>query len=248
MVCSAQVTQEEIDSKEQPLILLVEEHKITADIERDYFLGAGFRILVAHTVDEMRTLVAENSVDLLMIDVGFGRDKGLLLLEQARRSGKNPGMKVLVSSVVGSPEIRSAAMKAGADGFLAKPAPRPKILKEIKGLVSQKSRDSERIRKNFEVEVAVKNGAPLRLQSLDLSEDGIHLQAVSDFPAVGSSVSLTLHLPECADPVVLDGVVVRHTAEGLGVKFVAVSRSAKRHIDKFLLAHTMEGRATAYYL
>jgi two-component system chemotaxis response regulator CheY len=231
-----------------PVVLLVDDARITADIDKSFFVSAGFRVLVATTLAEVLDLVASNSVDLMMIDVAFAKEQGLVVMREARKLSSRKEMKVLVTSLSGAAEMRAQAEKAGADGFLVKPAPRQKVLKEVKALTSQAVRDAERVRESLEV-VLTWEGKKFAARSLDISEDGIHLVVEGKLPPVGTELHLEIVTGrEAGSAVLVDGRVVRHTKEGFGVRFAELRRNEKRTLDKFLLAHSMESRASQYYL
>lgn len=229
-----------------PLLLIVDETRITADIDKTFFLEAGFRVTIAASTVEIVNTVSEQCVDLMLIDVDFSKGQGLSILSKVKHSSKNPDLKVLATSVVGSPEVRAAAQKSGANSFLAKPAPRQKILNEVKALTSLAVRDAERIQQSLVVDLSW-DGRSLKAVSLDVSEDGIHLSASHDTPDVGVRLGMRIHL-ENNFVVEVEGKVVRHTKEGFGVRFFELARNSKRELDKFLLEHSMESRASQYYL
>lgn len=235
-----------------PSILLVDDHQVTADIERAYFAGVGFRVLLATTPADAESIVRQEHVDLIMIDVEFARKQGLKVMQAARRVSKNDKIKALVTSLVGSPEVRKQALAAGADGFFTKPAPRPKVLKEIKKMTEQKTRGSERIKQSLQIRCVVEGGEEtVQARSLDISSEGMHLQladAQRSKPRMGAKVTLQFSLGGKEKPLSIAGDVVRHTQEGFGVKFGALNTIQSRQLDKYLLKFSMEHRASQYYL
>jgi DNA-binding response OmpR family regulator len=232
--------------KVSPLVLIVDDTRITADIDRNFFVLSGFRVLVAATLDEVLDLVKSSPIDLVMVDLAFAKDKGLELVQEVRRVSCYAGMKVMVTSISASAEARNKAIKAGADVFLTKPAPRQKVLKEIKALTSLTARDSERVRQSLLVSLSIGGKGQPGAHSLDISEDGIHLAGAGEKPAVGQVLEMKIDVGDAE--VSVSGTVVRHTPEGFGVRFSELGRNAKRALDKFILAHSMEEKASRYYL
>ena len=236
----------------QPLILLVDDHHVTAEIERSYFGSVGFRVVLATNSQDVERIVREQDVDLIMIDVSFARDQGLKLVSHIKKQARNAHLKIIVTSVVGLPALRKNAEDAGADQFLTKPAPRPKILREIKRLTDQKARGGERVKQELHIQYSFENKNEAAL-TLDLSIDGVHLahfgkSLQNKYPSVGSSISLTLDLDPKEKPLVVTGQVVRHTQEGFGVKFDELSKNSRRILDKYTLKFSMEHRASQFYL
>lgn len=242
------------ESGEMPVLLLVDDHHVTSEIERNYFSNAGFRVLVAASLAEVEQLVTHQHVDVLMIDVNFAREQGLQVMQHAKALSRNKELKAVVTSLVGLPSVRKGAMEKGADQFIVKPAPRPKVLKEMKKILSKQTRGNERIRKQLEIRFTC-GGNSFVSQTLDLSSDGVHLAPganaathARDVPSVGSGIVLEFHLAHKDKVFQITGKVVRHTSEGFGVKFDELSKTAARALDKFLLEFSMEHRASQYYL
>jgi|GEM_PF-669630 len=233
----------------QSTILLADDTQVTVEIERAYFASVGFRVVVASNPKQVEDLVRSESIDLLMIDVNFARDQGLGTVRAARRASRNDQMKILVTSILSNPTLRKNAEAHGADDFLVKPAPRPKVLMEIKKLTSQAARHGERIRRSLDVTCRV-GPVSFLATTLDLSSDGMHLVAKNDItrPDVGATVSVEIQLGKSDKPLILEGSIVRHTQEGFGLRFGEVGKNTRRALDKFLLRFSMEHRASQYYL
>lgn len=241
-------------STETPVtVLIVDDHQVTADLERTFLTGLGFQTFVASSEKDLQRYLRKESIDLLIMDLSFAKNQGLLLIRSVKRQAINKTMKVIATSVVGTHAHKQAANDAGADMFLVKPAPRTKILREIKTLVSQKARTTERVKKALSVTVFVEHANKVTGETLDISADGVHIRpkGSSHKPTIGSNVEVTLVLDndsKTKKPLIVGGVVMRHTAEGFGVKFGELTTSNQRLLDKFLLELSMEGRASKYYL
>lgn len=231
-------------------VLVVDDHTVTADLERAYLSSVGYRVFVATSSREVLKTVAKEHVDLVLIDLNFERGGGAEAIAAAKRASKNADLKVIATSVVGSNVHRRAADEAGANAFLLKPAPRPKVLREIKALTSQKSRDNERVKQKLRLSYHLK-GKLFSAATLDISAEGVHLTPAGRnkfLPDVGCEITLTLPLSEKGKPLTIDGTVVRHTSEGFGVRFEELNKQNQRALDKFLLEHSMEQKASKYYL
>lgn len=248
---AAETIQQEQEQEALPALLLVDDHHVTAEIERNYFASVGFRVHAATTATDVEQIVKTHDIDLMIIDLNFSKEQGLRTLQVAKKVSRNPRLKAIVTSVVGLPALRKTAYEAGADEFLVKPAPRPKVLKEIKKLTSQKTRDTERVKQSIELAYLL-GGTRFVARTLDLSGDGVHLSAShlpeDGRPAIGSEITLSIILGKGEKALQVPGTVVRHTAEGFGVKFGDLGRLVKRQLDKYLLRFSMEHKASQYYL
>ncbi|MFT7418303.1 MAG: two-component system response regulator BaeR, partial [Reinekea sp.] len=99
-------------------ILIVEDERHLAGLERDYLLQAGFEVTVLNRGDEMATWLADNVADLVILDLMLpGRD-GLDLCRDLRRQGDVP----IIMTTAKVEEIdRLVGLELGADDYLCKP-------------------------------------------------------------------------------------------------------------------------------
>lgn len=235
----------------QPILLLVDDHPLTAGIERNYFVGVGFQVILCSSPSEVEQTVRQTPVDLMIVDVNFAKNRGLEMVKFAKSHACSPSLKILVTSVIGSPEVRKSVLKSGADELLLKPAPREKILRSIKRLTSLKSRDGERVKQNFSCVLWIKN-QEFQANTLDLSADGVHIGTLANHPnsrpEIQSEIEISIQSEPKEKPIVLAGTVVRHTDVGFGVRFSEMNKPTKRALDKLLLKFSMNQKMSHFYL
>jgi DNA-binding response OmpR family regulator len=77
----------------------------------------GHRVLEAAYLDQARTALAEESVDVVLLDLHIGNERGLDLLRELRRD--QPA--VAVALLTGSPQERFPDEEAKADAVISKP-------------------------------------------------------------------------------------------------------------------------------
>jgi two-component system response regulator PilR (NtrC family) len=77
----------------------------------------GHRVLDAAYLDEARNLLAAEPVDVVLLDLHVGNERGLDLLAELRRDRP----EVAVALLTGSPQARSPEEEAKADAMIAKP-------------------------------------------------------------------------------------------------------------------------------
>lgn len=109
-----------------PVVLVVEDEEPNRALLRAVLARAtderlrGLVLLEAPDLATARTVLADNDVDLVLLDVRLPDGNGLSLMwEGAARGGPNPPFVVLSASVL--PAERATALATGAAGFLAKP-------------------------------------------------------------------------------------------------------------------------------
>jgi CheY-like chemotaxis protein len=239
----------DLSSTEQwPLVLLVDDTSVTLELEQKYLHSVGFRVKTATNILEIEKLLREQEFALAIVDTEFLGGQGNSVIRHMRRLNPNEQFKILATSVSSNATLKKKSVEAGASDFLVKPTPRPKLLREIKKLTSQGVRVSERITQRARIEYSL-NGIINSADSLDLSSEGAHIAAVQEMkPDLGKQVSLSIYLPGHDKPLIVEGIVRRHTNEGFGVKFEELSRTAQRIMDRFLTKYSSENKATIYYL
>ncbi len=241
------------ESPPTPRILLVDEHVVTAEIERSYLIGVGFDVALATEADEAQKLIGSQSFDLIMVDTGFRGDQGVETLKALKSKSKNPEVKSIVTGLSFPPPLKKKVREAGADELFVKPAPRPQVLKEIKKLTSSASRNNERVAHVLSLVLKWEDSI-LSCQTLDLSSDGVHLSLVNKSrqnlqpPPVGAKVEMDIQLTEKDGLSRVMGEVMRHTKEGFGVRFTHLKKSDQKKLDKYMLRHSLEQAASHYYL
>jgi DNA-binding response OmpR family regulator len=80
---------------------------------------AGIVLLEAPNLARAREILAAQHVDLVLLDVRLPDGDGLTLASELREGKNRPIVVVLSASVL--PSERAAALRSGADAFLAKP-------------------------------------------------------------------------------------------------------------------------------
>jgi CheY-like chemotaxis protein len=120
-------------------ILLVEDEPVTAQT-----LGAclgvfGADVVLASSVPEALTVIAQRPVDILLADIGLPGEDGYSLIRQIRRTEDRTGtppVRALAVTAYARPEDRAQALAAGFHGHLAKPIDPTLLVQEIGKLVA----------------------------------------------------------------------------------------------------------------
>lgn len=100
-------------------ILLVEDDESIGRTLRSGLSEEGFTVLLVGTVDEAASALAENAIDLVILDLGLpGRDGMELLRMMRSEPGSTP---VIILTARGGTEDRVGGLEAGADDYVVKP-------------------------------------------------------------------------------------------------------------------------------
>jgi DNA-binding NarL/FixJ family response regulator len=117
-------------------ILIVDDHAVVCGGLRQ-FLASSPDCQVAgeaHTGAEALTLIAGESWDLVLLDIGLPDISGLEVLRQIRC--RHPDLPVLIFSMYAEEECTMAALQAGASGYLPKDSAPEEILVAIRRAVA----------------------------------------------------------------------------------------------------------------
>ena len=96
----------------------------------------GHRIAEASTLDEARAVLDEEPVEVVLLDLHIGNERGLDLLRELRRDRP----EVAVALLTGSPQERSPDEEATADAIIAKPFPIEKLGETVRRLAARSMR------------------------------------------------------------------------------------------------------------
>lgn len=120
-------------------VLVVEDEAFMQRLA-SYILEAlgGYRVLIAsHGREALATLEAETGpgsmgVDLVLCDISMPEMSGLDVLHTIRRTPRLADLPVVMCTARGEKADRSAAVEAGADGYILKPFSSHELLSLVK--------------------------------------------------------------------------------------------------------------------
>lgn len=117
----------------KPIVLLIDDERAYAEVIRDALKSYGIDVRLAHNAMEALEVYQEQVPDLILLDVMMPEIDGLTLLKWLREHSEKDKVPIHVVSAKAQEKDRDAALKAGADGFMAKPF----TIEELKGLIAR---------------------------------------------------------------------------------------------------------------
>jgi two-component system OmpR family response regulator len=117
---------------ERAHILIVDDEPEICEIVREYLTDEGYRVSVSHDGSEMRRIIGQSAVDLVLLDVVLPREDGLSLA-RALRAG-NPNIGIIMLTGRGEAIDRIIGLEVGADDYLAKPFHLRELLARVKSV------------------------------------------------------------------------------------------------------------------
>ena len=123
-------------------ILIVDDQREICDLVQEYLSGEGYRVSTAQDGAEMRRVMAQSPVDLVILDLMLPGEDGLTLARSLRQE-----LSVGIIILTGRGEIvdRIIGLEMGADDYLPKPFHLRELLARVKSVLRRaSSRDSDR--------------------------------------------------------------------------------------------------------
>ncbi|MGI0116866.1 two-component system response regulator TorR [Zooshikella sp. RANM57] len=133
-------------------VLVVEDEPVTRAKLVDYFLQEGYRISEAADGNEMRSILQNEKVDLIMLDINLPGEDGLLLTRDIR-STSDVGI-ILVTGRTDRVD-RIVGLEMGADDYVTKPFELRELRVRVKNLlwrISKVDQVKQQLRQEFSEE------------------------------------------------------------------------------------------------
>src|SRR4051794_25159332 len=123
-------------------ILVVDDQNDICEVVQDYLVGEGYRVSTANDGTTMRRILAQNAIDLVILDLMLPGGEDGLTLAQALRGESNIGIIILTGR--GETVDRIIGLEMGADDYLPKPFHLRELLARVKSVLRRvQSRSGE---------------------------------------------------------------------------------------------------------
>ncbi|MBF0621890.1 MAG: response regulator [Magnetococcales bacterium] len=116
-------------------ILIVEDDKETRLLLKDYLNKNGYDALAAGDGTEMWSILNEQSVDLIVLDLMLPGDDGLTLCRTLRAKNSYDSIPIIMLTARGGETDRIIGLEMGADDYLPKPYNPRELLARIKSVL-----------------------------------------------------------------------------------------------------------------
>ncbi len=123
-------------------ILVVDDQREICDLVQDYLSSEGYRVSTAHDGAEMRRVMAQAPVDLVILDLMLPGEDGLTLARSLREELE---VGIIILTGRGETVDRIIGLEMGADDYLPKPFHLRELLARVKSVLRRaSSRAAER--------------------------------------------------------------------------------------------------------
>ena len=151
-----------------PLVLVVDDNKITTKLLNRYLTAAGFTVKEAYDGIECLEKVEEQIPDAIVLDVMMPRLDGYETVKRLKADSQFAAIPVVIVTALNDVANQVKAIEAGADDFLSKPIEDKLLIAKVK-LLTSVSIERRRVAALMEACRRLKNGEQSDIDTL-LSE------------------------------------------------------------------------------
>lgn len=116
-------------------ILVCDDELDVREMVQEYLSKRGFKVSMASSSDELRTVLSVNTIDLIILDINMPREDGLTTLRSLRIDDQTP---VVMLTAAGEVVDRIIGLEMGADDYLGKPVDLRELEARIKAVLRRK--------------------------------------------------------------------------------------------------------------
>jgi two-component system OmpR family response regulator len=117
-------------------ILIVDDQREICELVQEYLTGEGYRVSTAQDGGEMRKVMAQSSVDLVILDLMLPGEDGLTLARSLRQESS---VGIIILTGRGEIVDRIIGLEMGADDYLPKPFHLRELLARVKSVLRRAS-------------------------------------------------------------------------------------------------------------
>ncbi len=130
------------DKSDNGHILIVDDQREICDLVQEYLSNEGYRVSTAHDGAGMRRVMAQDAVDLVILDLMLPGEDGLTLARSLREEST---VGIIILTGRGETVDRIIGLEMGADDYLPKPFHLRELLARVKAVQRRAStRSAER--------------------------------------------------------------------------------------------------------
>lgn len=121
-------------------LLVVDDDTEIAQVLHRYFAGNGFRVSMAGDGVQMRRILAQEAVDIVMLDLGLPGEDGFSLTRHLREHWRGP---VIIVTGRGESVDRVVGLELGADDYVTKPFDLRELLARVRSVLRRTAPTAE---------------------------------------------------------------------------------------------------------
>lgn len=234
-------------------ILFIEEKQLTSDLEKVGYRKIGVQTIQATNFNQAMDILDKDAIDVIVINFDYREIDATGMCEHVKKQAKTCEIPVIFTSVQSLPKAVTAR-EHGPDLFIETPVPREFFIEQIRNLLEEKTRGTERVVHEGSVCFDYQ-GKSFDCSIQDVSKSGILLSTDMHINE-GTKLSLSFCLPGYKKPIKVEGEVVRliaadsrrSTPAGIGIRFDEFNGDSQKRLDKYIAKSQHDDPKLLYYL
>src|SRR5205085_10791787 len=113
-------------------VVVVDDEAAARDMVGDYLKLHGFRVTLCDGGASLRTAIAKDKPDLIVLDLNMPEEDGLSIVRDLKTRNNVP---VIMLTATASPIDRVVGLELGADDYIAKPAELRELLARVRSVL-----------------------------------------------------------------------------------------------------------------
>lgn len=122
-------------SKNQKRVLLVEDNEDNLVVYRTILEHVGFMVIEARDGEEGVNRARSERPDIILMDISIPKMDGWEATQRLKADGETSGIPIIALTAHALEEDRLKAMRAGCDGYLAKPVEPRRVVEEVEKFI-----------------------------------------------------------------------------------------------------------------
>lgn len=218
-------------------ILLVDDVQRYVELLKNYLRRTSCRIITESRGEETLAVCRREKPDLVFLDASIDDPGGIDLCRSLK---SDPILRAIPVVLVAPREMSEQCREAGCDDILSKPVAQDEFLARVRRFVELREREEGRIPASLRLRYRSRSGE-VTAYTKDLSPHGTFIKTTAPL-ALGARLKVTLHLLKKDAPITLNAEVMRvvrpaadgHLLPGMGVRFLEVTPSERRALERFI--------------
>lgn len=234
-------------------ILFIDEKRITSELEKAGYRKIGAQIVQATNFTQAKDVLKKEEIDVIVLNFDYRLVDAPSICEHFKRQKETAAIPIVFTSVQALPR-KVMQREHAPDLFIETPVPREYFIEQVRNLLEEKTRTTERVSHAGTAEFII-DGKTFNAPVQDVSKSGILLATDMNLE-IGKKVSLSFELPGYKKPIQVEGEIVRQIAEnkhrdtpaGIGIRFDDFNGDSQKRLEKYIAKSQSDDPKLVYYL